>query len=79
MLTLMSIGVLLAAVSPGKLAANFSAAVATYAALWLLAEAHYRLRGYEGLGLGDVKLAAAGALWVGPGAFGGETVPRTVS
>lgn len=33
--------------------------------LLLFREAFYRLRGYDGLGLGDVKLAAAGALLVG--------------
>ena len=35
------------------------------AALWLVRDAHFRLRGYEGLGLGDVKLAAAGGAWAG--------------
>ena len=28
-------------------------------------EAHARLRGYKGMGLGDVKLAAAGGAWTG--------------
>ena len=32
-----------------------------------LAIGYERLRGIEGLGLGDVKLVAAGALWVGTG------------
>jgi leader peptidase (prepilin peptidase)/N-methyltransferase len=35
------------------------------AALWLVREAYARLRGCEGLGLGDVKLAAAGGAWTG--------------
>ena len=35
------------------------------AAFWLVREAYWRLRGREGLGLGDVKLAAAGGAWIG--------------
>lgn len=34
-------------------------------AFWLVREAYWRWRGREGLGLGDVKLAAAGGAWVG--------------
>lgn len=34
-------------------------------AFWLLREAYYRLRGVDGLGLGDVKLAAAAGVWLG--------------
>ncbi|MDQ3560170.1 MAG: prepilin peptidase, partial [Pseudomonadota bacterium] len=33
--------------------------------LFLLREAFFRLRGVDGLGLGDVKLAAAGGIWLG--------------
>ena len=40
-------------------------AVAGYAAFWLIAEAFYRLRGAEGLGLGDAKLLAALGAWLG--------------
>lgn len=32
---------------------------------FLLREAFFRLRGFEGLGLGDVKLAATGGIWIG--------------
>lgn len=35
------------------------------AAAWLFRQAYFRLRGIQGLGLGDVKLAAAGVLWTG--------------
>jgi leader peptidase (prepilin peptidase)/N-methyltransferase len=35
------------------------------AIFWLVREAYYRLRGREGLGLGDVKLAAAAGAWTG--------------
>jgi len=31
----------------------------------VLREAFFRLRGYEGLGFGDVKLAATGGVWLG--------------
>jgi prepilin signal peptidase PulO-like enzyme (type II secretory pathway) len=34
-------------------------------ALWILREVYYRRRGFDGLGFGDVKLAAAGSLLVG--------------
>ncbi|MBH0237851.1 prepilin peptidase [Methylobrevis albus] len=37
--------------------------------LWLLREAHYRRRGFDGIGLGDVKLAGAGGLLVGTADF----------
>jgi leader peptidase (prepilin peptidase)/N-methyltransferase len=35
------------------------------AAFLLLREGFYRLRGLDGLGMGDVKLAAAGGVWLG--------------
>lgn len=35
------------------------------AIFWLVREAYWRLRGREGLGLGDVKLAAAAGAWTG--------------
>ncbi len=34
-------------------------------ALWAVREVFYRLRGIDGLGLGDVKLAVAGGIWLG--------------
>lgn len=39
--------------------------VCGYAALWGIAWAYRRLRGREGLGLGDAKLLAASGAWVG--------------
>ena len=45
-------------------AALIGAAVG-YGAFWLIAEAFYRLRGMEGLGLGDAKLLAALGAWLG--------------
>ncbi len=44
-------------------------AVLAGGALGLLRAAHRRLRGREGLGAGDVGLAAAGGLWLGPAAL----------
>ncbi|WP_342149031.1 prepilin peptidase [Methylorubrum sp. SB2] len=38
-------------------------------ALWVLREVYFRRRGHDGIGLGDVKLAAAGGLLVGTGGF----------
>jgi leader peptidase (prepilin peptidase)/N-methyltransferase len=38
--------------------------------LWLVRALYRRLRGLEGLGLGDVKLMAAGGAWVGPAGIG---------
>lgn len=37
--------------------------------LWLLREGFYRLRGHDGLGLGDVKLAAAAGCLIGASGF----------
>ncbi len=34
-------------------------------ALYLVRELFYRMRGFDGLGLGDVKLAATGGIWLG--------------
>lgn len=42
------------------------AACAFGGSLWLMRETHARLTGRIGLGLGDVKLAAAGAIWLNP-------------
>lgn len=41
------------------------AAVAAYSALWSIGEIFFRLRGIEGLGIGDAKLAAAMGAWLG--------------
>ncbi len=40
-------------------------AAAGYAVFWALGEAHHRLRGQEGLGLGDAKLLGAAGAWLG--------------
>jgi leader peptidase (prepilin peptidase) / N-methyltransferase len=38
---------------------------AVLAAAWLFRAGYFRVRGVQGLGLGDVKLMAAGVLWTG--------------
>ncbi|WP_142181396.1 prepilin peptidase [Agrobacterium pusense] len=48
------------------LAAALCGALATMLLLNLIRALHKRLRGRIGLGLGDVKLAGASALWLGP-------------
>lgn len=53
------------------LPAHGLAAAAGWLGFALLAEAYRRLRGREGLGLGDAKLLAAGGAWVGPAGLPG--------
>ena len=36
---------------------------------WAVRQVHWRLAGRVGLGLGDVKMAGAGAVWIVPAAF----------
>lgn len=57
-----SAGVVAALASAGRAVLG---AVLCGGAFLLLREGFYRLRGVDGLGLGDVKLAAAGGIWLG--------------
>ncbi len=41
------------------------AALTAYAFLWTVGEVFFRLKGVEGLGIGDAKLAAAMGAWLG--------------
>ncbi|MBO9709870.1 MAG: prepilin peptidase [Caulobacter sp.] len=52
--------------SPFDLGLGVGIGAATLAGLWLLREGFRRLRGRDALGLGDVKLIAALAIWLGP-------------
>jgi leader peptidase (prepilin peptidase) / N-methyltransferase len=52
--------------SPADLPIQLLYGFAFGASLWFMREAHFRLAGRIGLGLGDVKLAAAGAIWLNP-------------
>ncbi|MBI3706779.1 MAG: prepilin peptidase [Proteobacteria bacterium] len=65
--TVAALGLASAVVEPAAMGLGDAAAGAALAGglLWLLREGFRRLRGVVGLGLGDVKLAAAGGLWVG--------------
>ena len=65
-LPLMLAGLVLAAFTPQmQLADHLVGAVAGFLVLWLVATLYRRLRGREGLGLGDAKLFAAAGAWVG--------------
>jgi leader peptidase (prepilin peptidase)/N-methyltransferase len=65
----LALGLLQAALLPGPALANIATSVpraGVLAALFLMFRVGYRfIRGREGLGLGDVKLAAVGGLWLG--------------
>lgn len=58
---------------PGDLPAHLLGALAGFAAFALVGWLYHRLRGQEGLGLGDAKLLAAGGAWLG-----WEALPVTV-
>jgi leader peptidase (prepilin peptidase)/N-methyltransferase len=57
--------IITAAISPDALADHALAAVLGYLALFATARGYRRLRGREGLGLGDAKLLAALGAWLG--------------
>ena len=66
-LPLLVFGLLLTLVlEPRGLALQVLAAVLGFIALYLVALTYRRLRGYDGLGLGDAKLLAAAGAWLGP-------------
>jgi leader peptidase (prepilin peptidase)/N-methyltransferase len=65
-LPLLGLGLALAARRTNGLPiAELAGAGVGFLLFWALGEAHYRLRGVEGLGLGDAKLLAAGGAWLG--------------
>lgn len=55
--------------TPPALAAHALAACLAWALLAAIAALYRRLRGRDGLGLGDAKLLAAGGAWLGPAAL----------
>jgi leader peptidase (prepilin peptidase) / N-methyltransferase len=61
------LGIARAALLGGSTAALTASAdaIAVGAVVWLLRWLYFRLRQFQGLGLGDVKLLAASAIWVG--------------
>lgn len=54
----------------GDIPSSAAGAVFGGGLLWLVRSLHHRLRRREGLGLGDVKLMAAGGAWVGAAGIG---------
>jgi leader peptidase (prepilin peptidase)/N-methyltransferase len=52
-------------IDPALLAPHLASALAGFAAFAAIALAYRRLRGREGLGLGDAKLLAAAGAWLG--------------
>ncbi len=76
-LTLPMIGLGLGATAlldPAGLVAHALAAAAGWACFAGLALLYRRLRGREGLGLGDAKLLAAGGAWLGPAGLPGAVL-----
>ncbi|QFT61985.1 A24 family peptidase [Roseivivax sp. THAF30] len=60
------LGLLVAIASPaGDLFDSLLAAATGFGLFWGIGATFYRLRGYEGLGLGDAKLFGAAGAWVG--------------
>ncbi len=51
--------------APEQLTERALAAALGYILFWLLGAAYRRLRGWDGLGMGDAKLLAAGGAWLG--------------
>lgn len=65
-LPLIPLGLLVAwSVNPEWLMSHVIGAVAGFVLLWAVAVLYSRLRGREGLGLGDAKLLAAAGAWLG--------------
>ena len=65
-LPLIGMGLAVNAVLGGELPARaLMGAVLGFTLFWVVGAAYYRLRGVDGLGLGDAKLFAASGAWVG--------------
>lgn len=54
-----------AALAPFGLVDHLAAGIVCGFLFWTISEVHFRLRGYEGLGLGDAKLYASAGFWLG--------------
>ncbi|WP_020179433.1 prepilin peptidase [Methylopila sp. M107] len=67
----LALGVRLAAdgLTPASALFALGGGLACGAALWAVREIYYRARGHDGLGFGDVKLAAAAGVLIGPAGF----------
>ncbi len=62
-LILAGLGVIYA-IDPGRVFDHALGAAAGFLLVWILRLAYFRLRGEEGIGLGDAKLLAAAGAWV---------------
>jgi leader peptidase (prepilin peptidase)/N-methyltransferase len=60
-------------------ASGVSGALIGGGCFYLLRAAYFRYRGVEGLGLGDVKLAAVAGAWLGPAALAPACLAATLS
>lgn len=66
-LPLIALGLFLTlALKPAALPLQLLAALLGFLAFYLIATLYRRLRGFDGLGLGDAKLLAAAGAWLGP-------------
>ncbi|OEO31861.1 hypothetical protein VW23_014385 [Devosia insulae DS-56] len=66
-LPLTALGLILTlALEPGAILPHTLAALLGFLAFYLIATLYRRLRGHDGLGLGDAKLLAAAGAWLGP-------------
>ena len=66
-LPLIALGLAATYLAPDELWDRVAGAAAGFLGLWAIAWLYRRLRGREGLGLGDAKLFAASGAWVGVG------------
>lgn len=69
-LPLLPLGLLQTWLADGDLVASAAGAAFGGGLLWLVRAVYRRTRGIDGLGLGDVKLMAAGGAWVGVAGVG---------
>lgn len=63
--TLAIAGLVFGALSGWALAAQLASGAIGFAALWIVGEAYRRLRGRDGIGLGDAKLLGVAGIWLG--------------
>ena len=68
-----------AAFDPEQLTDRALGAALGYSSLWAIAVLYRRLRGREGLGLGDAKLLAASGAWLGAAALPGVILAAALS
>jgi leader peptidase (prepilin peptidase)/N-methyltransferase len=66
-LPLVAMGLLVTSVrEPAALPLHLLGAALGFLSFWVVAYLYFRMRGVEGLGMGDAKLLAAAGAWLGP-------------